>query len=176
MTAGASPDVLWERIKPLLPPCKPPLFRVPQPPRVPNRRAIDASSLCSAPPAHGVPWMPRAYARTVRSTAASRREAWVESGVFLALWQAGLDKSWLSMDGAQTKAPLGKNRENPTDRGKRGTGHQAEGAVPGTAVGGGAHPPRDEPVSPDPDPLGRRKPKTIWLCCISRALDRIQSV
>ena len=89
MTAGASPDVLWERIKPLLPPCKPHSLGCHNP-RVPHRRAIDASSLGSAPPAHGVPWMPRAYAHTVRPTAASRREAWVEAGVFLALWQAGL--------------------------------------------------------------------------------------
>ena len=34
----------------------------------------------------------------------------------------GLDWSWLSRDGAMTKAPLGgwKTGANPTDRGKRG--------------------------------------------------------
>jgi putative transposase len=48
-------------------------------------------------------------------------EKWVEAGVFLKLWKAGvqqfdelqgLEWEWLSMDGAMTKAPLGgeKNR------------------------------------------------------------------
>jgi hypothetical protein len=36
-------------------------------------------------------------------------------------------------------------------------------------VGGGADPPLDEWVSPDPDPLGQKNLRTIWLCCISRA-------
>jgi len=56
---------------------------------------------------------------------------WVEAGVFLKLWQAGveqfdelcgIDWDWLSMDGAMTKAPLGgeKTGPNPTDRGKSG--------------------------------------------------------
>jgi len=55
----------------------------------------------------------------------------VEAGVFLKLWQAGveqfdelcgIDWNWLSMDGAMTKAPLGggKTGPNPTDRGKSG--------------------------------------------------------
>ncbi len=51
-----------------------------------------------------------------KSTAHDRFSAWVEEGVFLKLWQAsleqfdelkGIDWSWLSMDGALTKAPLG---------------------------------------------------------------------
>ncbi len=65
------------------------------------------------------------------STAHDRFQAWVEAGVFLKLWQAGveqfdelcgLDWEWLSMDGAMTKAPLGgeKTGPNPTDRGKGG--------------------------------------------------------
>jgi putative transposase len=56
---------------------------------------------------------------------------WVEAGVFLKLWQAGveqfddlsgIDWDWLSMDGAMVKAPLGveKTGPNPTDRGKSG--------------------------------------------------------
>src|SRR5258705_11237904 len=55
------------------------------------------------------------------STAHDRFQAWVEAGVFLKLWQAGVQQfaelcgiewDWLSMDGALTKAPLGggKNR------------------------------------------------------------------
>ena len=56
-----------------------------------------------------------------RSTAHDRFQEWVEAGVFLKLWQAGvemfdeikgIDWEWLSLDGAMTKAPLGgeKNR------------------------------------------------------------------
>ncbi|GHO90185.1 hypothetical protein KSF_002330 [Reticulibacter mediterranei] len=65
------------------------------------------------------------------STAHDRFQTWVKAGVFLALWQTGveqfdevheLDWDWLSMDGAMTKAPLGgeKTGPNPTDRGKSG--------------------------------------------------------
>jgi hypothetical protein len=48
------------------------------------------------------------------STAHDRFQEWVAAGVFLKLWKAGveqfadlkgIDWSWLSMDGAMTKAP-----------------------------------------------------------------------
>jgi transposase len=98
-------------------------------PRVPDRRcadaiffvlrtggqwnALDATDLCA------------------RSTAHDRFQEWVEAGVFLRFWQAGVERfdelrgidwDWLSLDGAMTKAPLGgeKTGANPTDRGKRG--------------------------------------------------------
>lgn len=60
--------------------------------------ALDATDLCP------------------HSTAHDRFQHWVEAGVFLQLWQAGveefdelrgLDWRWLSLDGAMTKAPLG---------------------------------------------------------------------
>ena len=65
------------------------------------------------------------------STAHDRYQEWVEAGVFLKLWQAGveqfdelkgIDWAWLSMDGAMTKAPLGgeDTGPNPTDRAKSG--------------------------------------------------------
>ena len=50
------------------------------------------------------------------STAHDRFQAWVEAGVFLQLWHAGVARfdelrgiewDWLAMDGAMTKAPLG---------------------------------------------------------------------
>lgn len=58
------------------------------------------------------------------STAHRRFQEWCAAGVFLELWRSGLevyeelqglDWSWLSMDGAMTKAPLGggKNRAQP---------------------------------------------------------------
>ena len=66
--------------------------------------ALDATGLCP------------------HSTAHDRFEQWVEAGVFLQLWQTGveqfdelkgLDWSWLSMDGAMTKAPLGGEKNRP---------------------------------------------------------------
>src|SRR5262245_34841841 len=66
--------------------------------------ALDATDLCP------------------HSTAHDRFQQWVAAGVFLKLWQAGveqfdelkgLDWSWLSMDGAMTKAPLGGGKNRP---------------------------------------------------------------
>ena len=56
--------------------------------------------------------------------AKSSFQEWVAAGVFLELWRVGLERydelkgldwSWLSMDGAMTKSPLGggKNRPQP---------------------------------------------------------------
>jgi len=55
---------------------------------------------------------------------------WEASGVFLALWRAGLAEyddlsgiawEWQSIDGAMSKAPLAQQSvgRNPTDRGKK---------------------------------------------------------
>jgi putative transposase len=66
------------------------------------------------------------------SSAAHRRlQEWTEADVFGALWEKGLmaydvvqgiDREWLAMDGALTKAPLGGKKvgKKPTDRGKTG--------------------------------------------------------
>jgi putative transposase len=115
-------EELWEVLEPLLP------QRVNTHPlgggrpRVPDRtcangifyvlrtgcqwKALDSTGICSG------------------STAHLRFQEWVAAGVFLKLWQMGLERydelkgldwSWLSMDGAMTKAPLGggKNRSQP---------------------------------------------------------------
>jgi putative transposase len=61
-------------------------------------KALAKTGLCSGSPAH------------------LRFQAWVDAGVFLPFWEAGLEQydevqgrdwEWLSMDGAMTKAPLG---------------------------------------------------------------------
>ena len=136
-------QVLWEALAPLLP------QRVNTHPlgggrpRVPDRiangifyvlrtgcqwKALDATGICSG------------------STAHLRFQEWVAAGVFLELWRVGLERydelkgldwSWLSMDGAMTKSPLGggKNR----DRGKNGVKSlltEAEGISVGLAVDG----------------------------------------
>jgi transposase len=57
------------------------------------------------------------------STAHDRFQEWVEAGVLLEFWKAGLleydffagiDWTWLSMDGCMTKAPLGGKRQAKT--------------------------------------------------------------
>ena len=107
-------DELWAVVEPLLP------VRVNTHrfgggrPRVPDRRCADAIFYVLRT---GCQW--EALNQTnlcAKSTAHDRFSEWVEAGVFLQLWQAGvaqfdelqgIDWSWLSMDGAQTKAPLG---------------------------------------------------------------------
>lgn len=86
-----------------------------------------------------------------RSTAHDRFQEWVEAGVFLKLWEAGVQQfdelqgiewEWLSMDGAMTKAPLGGEKigRNPTDRGKSGVKRsvltEGHGVPIGVAVDG----------------------------------------
>lgn len=89
------------------------------------------------------------------STAHDRYQEWVEAGVFLKLWQAGveqfdelqgIDWAWLSMDGAMTKAPLGGENTgpNPTDRAKSGVKRslltEGHGVPLGLAVEGANRP------------------------------------
>ena len=96
-------------------------------------KALDATGICSG------------------STAHLRFQEWVAAGVFLELWRVGLERydelkgldwSWVSMDGALTKSPLGggKTGPNPTDRGKRGVKRslltEAQGVPVSLAVDG----------------------------------------
>lgn len=98
-------------------------------PRVPDRKCADGIFYVLRT---GCQW--KALDQTelcAGSTAHDRYQEWVEAGVFLKLWQAGveqfdelqgIDWAWLSMDGAMTKAPLGGEATgpNPTDRAKSG--------------------------------------------------------
>ena len=80
------------------------------------------------------------------STAHRRFQEWTQAGVFLQLWESGLevyeelkgiDWSWQSMDGAMTKAPLGggKNRSQPD--GSSQSRHQTKSAGRGRRRPGG---------------------------------------
>lgn len=105
-------DELWVVLEPLLPPYVNTHRFGGGRPRVPDRKcaegifyvlrtgcqwkALDQTGICSG------------------STAHLRFQEWAEAGVFLKLWQAGLERydevkglawRWLSMDGAMTKAP-----------------------------------------------------------------------
>lgn len=98
-------------------------------PRMPDRRCADAIFYVLRT---GCQWEALKHTELcAKSTAHDRFSEWVAAGVFLKLWQAGVERfdelrgidwSWLSMDGAMTKAPLGgkKTGPNPTDRGKGG--------------------------------------------------------
>src|SRR6516162_6789508 len=122
------PDALWERIEPLLPP-RPPHPLGGHNPRVPDRKAMNAIFFVLRT---GCQWNALNATGICSSSSAHRRfQEWAQAGVFARLWVSGvadydalkgIDWSWLSMDGAMTKAPLGGDStgKNPTDRGKRG--------------------------------------------------------
>ncbi|WP_408887757.1 IS5 family transposase [Teichococcus wenyumeiae] len=99
-------------------------------PRVPDRAAMDAIFCVLRT---GCQWNALRETKLCSSSSAHRRfQEWTKAGVFEAFWRKGLlaydglrgiDWSWLALDGAMGKAPLGggkKTGPNPTDRGKRG--------------------------------------------------------
>jgi putative transposase len=136
-------DELWAKIEPLLPQ-HPNAHRFGGGrPRADDRKCMDAIFFVLRT---GCQWNAlNATGLCPSSTAHDRFQEWVEAGVFLKLWQAGLqeydelkglDWSWQSMDGAMTKAPLGgeKNRPQPHRPGQRRRQTQsADGGL------GGAH-------------------------------------
>ena len=107
-------DALWAVLQPLLPVQVNTHRFGGGRPRVPDRRCADGIFYVLRT---GCQW--RALDQTklcAHSTAHDRFQAWVEAGVFLTLWKAGveqfdeahgIDWDWLAMDGAITKAPLG---------------------------------------------------------------------
>ncbi len=122
-------DELWAVLEPLLPVRQNTHRFGGGRPRVPDRRCADAIFYVLRT---GCQWAALNQTELcAKSTAHDRFRQWAEAGVFLRLWQAGVERfdevhgiewDWLSMDGAMTKAPLGgeKTGPNPTDRGKCG--------------------------------------------------------
>jgi putative transposase len=128
-------DDLWAVLEPLLPTHVNSHRFGGGRPRVPDRRCADAIFYVLRT---GCQW--EALNQTdvcAKSTAHDRFQAWVAAGVFLRLWQAGveefddlrgIDWNWLSMDGAMTKAPLGGEKDGPqSDRPRQARG-QTESA------------------------------------------------
>jgi transposase len=107
-------DELWERIEPLLPKHKNTHRFGGGRPRKDDRACLNGIVFVLRT---GCQW--KALSATgicPSSTAHDRFQQWVQAGVFLKFWTAGLmtydelegiDWAWLSMDGAMTKAPLG---------------------------------------------------------------------
>ena len=121
------PRELWETFQKLLPPPKPK-------PKGGRPRKLDEKIFTAIfyILRTGIQW--KALPRTLgaSSTVHDRFQEWESQDLFLKLWAKGLhqydelkglDWEWQSMDGAMTKAPLGRENTgpNPTDRAKKGT-------------------------------------------------------
>ncbi len=121
-------DELWAVLEPLLPVHVNPHRFGGGRPRVSDRRCADAIFYVLRT---GSQWAALNETELcAKSTAHDRFSQWVAAGVFLKLWQAGLERfdelkgigwAWLSMDGAITKAPLvgGKDRPQSDRPGQR---------------------------------------------------------
>lgn len=126
------PDKLWEKMEVLLPPLPGHPLGCHNP-RVPNRNAMNAILLVLRT---GMQWNALKATGICSSSSAHRRfTEWTEAGVFEKFWQDGLlsydrlkgiDWSWLSMDGAITKAPLGGEKNRCKPRRQRKEGKQAK--------------------------------------------------
>jgi putative transposase len=113
-------DELWAVLEPLLPKHRNTHRFGGGKPRTPDRQCADAIFYVLRT---GCQWGALdATGLCPHSTAHDRFQQWVRAGVFRRLWQAGveqfedlqgLDWSWLSMDGAMTKAPLGGEKNGP---------------------------------------------------------------
>jgi putative transposase len=121
------PDVMWERIEPLLPPEKPP--GTPGRPVVPYRKVVNGVLYVLRT---GCQWkaVPDQYGSG--STVHRRFQEWTQAGIFDAIVQMvlkwydqalGLVWKWQSGDTKLLPAPLGGEATgpNPTDLGKCGT-------------------------------------------------------
>ena len=126
-------DSLWAALQPLLPE-HPNTHRFGGGrPRVPDRRCADAIFFVLRT---GGQWKALdATELCARSTAHDRFQEWVEAGVFLRFWQAGvkqfdevlgIDWDWVSLDGAITKAPLGGKKNGSQSDGSGQTRRQAQ--------------------------------------------------
>lgn len=126
------PDSLWSKIKPLLPQRKKHPLGCHNP-RVPDRSAMDAILFVLRT---GCQWNALDATGICSCSSAYRRfREWTDAGVFLAIWKKGLlaygrakriNWSWLSMDGAMTKAPLGGEKNRPKPYGSRQRRRQAK--------------------------------------------------
>lgn len=132
-------DALWAVLEPLLPVHHNTHRFGGGRPRVPDRRCADGIFYVLRT---GCQW--EALNQTelcAKSTAHDRFGQWVEAGVFLRLWQdgveqfdelQGIDWDWLSMDGALTKAPLGGEKHRPQSHRPGQVRRQAQSADRGT--------------------------------------------
>ena len=127
-------DAFWERVRPLLPqPLRDPKQRYRRKPGG-GRKPLDFRRVFAGIVyvlRTGIQWkaLPKERFGSPSSIHAYFQK-WEKTGVFRALWQAGLAEydemegiswRWQSIDGAMGKAPLAREAvgPNPTDRGKK---------------------------------------------------------
>jgi putative transposase len=125
-------DELWSKIESLLPVHKNTHRFGGGKPRKPDRVCMNAIFFVLRT---GCQWKAlNATGICPGSTAHDRFQEWVEARVFLRLWETGLEEydelkglnwSWLSMDGAMTKAPLGGEKYRPQSNRSRQRWSQA---------------------------------------------------
>jgi putative transposase len=147
-TAFRVSDALWPLLQRLLPKHRNTHRFGGGKPRTPDRQCADAIFYVLRTGGQGAAL--DATDLCPHSTAHDRFQEWAAAGVFLKLWQAGveqfdelkgIDWQWLSMAGAMTKAPLGggKNgRQSHRSRQRRGQTQSADrGAWRAAGRGGG---------------------------------------
>src|SRR3712207_2732734 len=137
-------------------------------PRVPDRSAMDAIFFVLRT---GCQWNALRETGICSSSSAHRRfQEWVAAGVFEAFWREGLlaydalrgiDWTWLALDGAMGKAPLGGGENRAQSDGSRQARGEALGADrrPRRPPRGGDR--RGQPQRPQadaPHPRGRPGP------------------
>src|SRR6187401_3546176 len=135
------------------------------------RQWMRSFSFC-APGVIGMPWARRVSGSS--SSAHRRFQEWVGAGVFAAFWRAGLlaydalqgiDWTWLALDGAMGKAPLGGEKNRPqSDRPRQARGQAlAADRRPRRAPWGGdrrGQPQRPQADAPDPRSHPGQTPQT----------------
>jgi putative transposase len=119
------PDEMWAEIEPVLAEkCPPKQKKKSGRPRMSDRQAMNAIFYLLRT---GCQWNALPHSLGAYSTVHDRFQEWREGGVFEELWreglmqyneQKGIQWEWQAMDGAMTKAPLGKKRWE--QRGNRG--------------------------------------------------------
>ena len=124
-------DVLWEEMKPFIPPGKPHPLGCHNP-AIPARAAMNGIFFVART---GCQWGALDVTGICKHSSAHRHfQQWVQEGVFTQLWLSGLlacdelkeiDWSWLAMDGAITKSPLGGEKNRPQSDRSCQKGHQA---------------------------------------------------
>jgi transposase len=115
----------------------------------------------------GCQWNALRETKLCSSSSAHRRfQEWTEAGVFEAFWRKGLlaydglrgiDWSWLALDGAMGKAPLGGGKNRAQSNGSWQAWGQALGVDRRTRRSFGCSDRRGEPQRPQadaPDPAG----------------------
>ena len=120
-------DEFWEKVQLLIPPT--PSHAKGGRTRMDDRQAFAAMIYVLRT---GIQWNALPRQMGASSTVHDRYQEWERLGFFEQLWRAGLleyeelegiEWEWQAIDGAMTKAPLGRGAsgKNPTDRAKMGT-------------------------------------------------------